>query len=110
MWAVPAQSHSVNKHSYAVSLVISGPNISQSNPQSVNMTRYLTIQTIQHLHPLYTEYEPEVKMPRFLLIWQTIKIGSIFICWFSYFKNEKNAYLYHKAVLRLNNICKIPLQ
>lgn len=77
MWAVPAQSHSVMKHSYAVSLVISGPNVSQSNPRSVNMTRYLTIQTIQHLHPLYMECEPEIKMPRFLLIWQMIKIGSI---------------------------------
>lgn len=68
MWAVPARSHSVIKRRYAVNLVISGPNPSQSNQQSVNVTRYFrTIHTIQHPHLLHMEnLDLDAKIPAYL--------------------------------------------
>jgi hypothetical protein len=68
MWVVPARSHSVIKRGYAVSLVISGPNPSQSNQQSVNVTRYFrTIHTIQHPHLLHMEnLDLDAKIPAYL--------------------------------------------
>lgn len=98
MWTVPASSHTIIKCIHAVSLVISGPNICHSNPQSGNMTRY-TIQTIQHLRDLSMDLDAMI--PAYLANdkgW----LGRI--CQFSYFNN---ACLYHQAVLKLNNICKI---
>lgn len=49
-------------------LVISGPNVCQSNPRSGNMTRYFMTQTIHHLHDLYTERDLDLdaKIPVYL--------------------------------------------